>query len=279
MPTDLNLDDSGSAAATAPDQRTLVTFLLDESGSMDSIQHDTMAGFNSYVDTLKTSGAGLIDFTFVLFDTTKFQKVCLAVPVEQVPLLDRDNYKPNGGTPLVDAAYKTIKAVEASLAGRAKQPKVVITIQTDGQENSSTEHIGPPGSPMMHLHALIKEKTALGWQFNFLGAGIDAYGAAQDMGIHAAATMSYDRNNSRQTFAAHAGSTMRYASGASADTSYSIPEKMSAGDSFAHANDPRMAGLLAKKGVPLTTGGPAVGGPSKPPVTQQAKAILDDITL
>jgi hypothetical protein len=39
-----------------------------------------------------------------------------------------------------DAAVKTIRAVDASLASRSDSPKVVICIQTDGQENQSTEH-------------------------------------------------------------------------------------------------------------------------------------------
>ena len=36
------------------DQRTLVTFLRDEPGSMESIKDDTIGGFNSYLSTLKS---------------------------------------------------------------------------------------------------------------------------------------------------------------------------------------------------------------------------------
>ena len=38
------------------DHRTLVTFLLDETGSMESIKDDTLGGFNSYLSALKGSG-------------------------------------------------------------------------------------------------------------------------------------------------------------------------------------------------------------------------------
>src|ERR1700674_3514907 len=50
--------------AKQKDQRTLVTFLLDETGSMASIKDDTIGGFNSYLETLKTSGTP-IDFTLI----------------------------------------------------------------------------------------------------------------------------------------------------------------------------------------------------------------------
>ena len=49
------------------DQRTLVTFLLDETGSMESIKDDTIGGFNSYLSTLKSS-ATPIDFTLIKYD-------------------------------------------------------------------------------------------------------------------------------------------------------------------------------------------------------------------
>jgi len=103
------------------DQRTLVTFLLDETGSMESIKDDTIGGFNSYLSALKGSGE-LIDFTLIKFDSRRIEKVCVAIPVSDVAELDTKSYQPGASTPLIDAAYKTIKAVEKSLNG--KSPKV-----------------------------------------------------------------------------------------------------------------------------------------------------------
>jgi hypothetical protein len=37
--------------------RTLVTFLLDRTGSIESIRDDTIGGFNTYLDTLKATAA------------------------------------------------------------------------------------------------------------------------------------------------------------------------------------------------------------------------------
>ena len=209
--------------------KTLITLLLDRSGSMASIKDDTIGGFNAYVDTLKAADANDIDFTFLQFDSNSIDKICVAVPVSQAPRLDESNYVPGASTPLIDAAYKTIKAVEKSLDGRPADSKIIVCIQTDGQENCSTEHT------WHDLNLLIKEKTAAGWQFNFMGAGIDAYQAASAMGIGAAATMSYDKGDivaSRAAFAASAQNMRAWVRGDAVKMEFTDEQKSQAGDAF-----------------------------------------------
>jgi hypothetical protein len=210
-------------------EHTLVTFLLDRSGSMEAIKNDTIGAFNAYLDGLAGDKAIKIDFTLIQFDSMSLDKVCVAVPVAQAVKLDNGNYQPRGGTPLIDAAYKTIKAVEGSLNGSDKGTKVVVCIQTDGEENSSTEYTWD------QLNALIKEKTALGWQFNFMGASIDAYKQAGRMGISQGSTVSYnsfDPAATRATFRGRASATSLYASGVRADMSFSAADKRASGDVF-----------------------------------------------
>ena len=86
------------------DPYTLVTFLLDETGSMESIKDDTIGGFNSYLGSLKAEAAP-IDFTLIKFDSRRIEKVCVAVPVSQVAELTMESYQPGASTPLIDAAY------------------------------------------------------------------------------------------------------------------------------------------------------------------------------
>ncbi len=208
--------------------RTLVTFLLDRTGSMEAIRDDTIGGFNAYLDGLKGEGDVNIDFTLIQFDSVSIDKICVAVPVAEAAKLTRETYQPRASTPLIDAACKTINAVEASLIG-APAAKVVVCIQTDGQENSSTEHNWD------ELNALVKEKSAKGWQFNFMGVGIDAYDQGARMGISADATMAYDDRDPvavRAAFGACAESTRRYVVGAAPTTAYAPAEKAAAGDRF-----------------------------------------------
>jgi hypothetical protein len=233
--------------------RTLVTILLDRTGSMEPIRDDTIGAFNAYLEGLQRDGAG-IDFTFLQFDSMSIDKICVAVPVGEVPRLTRETYEPRASTPLIDAAFKTIKAVEESLADTSGT-KVVICFQTDGQENSSTEHRWD------ELNALIKEKAALGWQFNFLGVGIDAYDQGTRMGIAPQATVAYDHLDKQAThaaFSASADNARRFASGIAPSTAYSPAQKQESGDRF--------AGLFSR-----TTGSGAPAAKKKP--------IVDDIKL
>jgi hypothetical protein len=241
------------------EQGTLVTFLLDETGSMESIKDDTIGGFNSYLSTLKASGAP-IDFTLIKFDSRRIEKVCVAVPVHEVKELDATTYQPEASTPLIDAAYKTIKAVEKSLNGN--KPKVIVCIQTDGHENASTEHTWE------ELNALIKEKSAAGWQFNFLGTGIDAYDTGARMGVAAMNTMSTGRTarHVRASYAAFAESSVAYARGQASSTQFSMGARAASGDQYCD----KVPGL-----------GSAVS-PEPPQAAQPAKArakAVDDFTL
>jgi hypothetical protein len=207
---------------------TLVTFLLDRTGSMQMIKQDTIGAFNAYLDTL-AAGTADIKFTLLQFDSISLDKVCVEVPAPEAPRLNSDNYEPRASTPLIDAAVKTIRAIEQSLADKPKDTKVVVCIQTDGEENCSREHTWE------QLNDLIKEKTEAGWQFNFMGASIDAYKQAQRMGIAVGQTMSYDSKDARATqvaFMANARNTLSFASGMSCSTSYSTDQKQAAGDAF-----------------------------------------------
>jgi uncharacterized protein YegL len=206
--------------------RTLVTFLLDRTGSMEPIRDDTIGAFNAYLETLEEDGEDIF-FSLLTFDSMSIDKVHVNRPVKEVERLTRESFVPRASTPLIDAAYKTIKAVEKSVGGG--DTKVVICIQTDGQENASTEH------GWDQLNVLIKEKSEAGWQFNFMGAGIDAYQQGRRMGITDAQTMSYDMGDAEMTkaaFAASASVTRSFSKGMSNDTSYSADQKRQSGDRF-----------------------------------------------
>ena len=196
---------------------TSVTFLLDRSGSMNAIKASTIEAFNAYLKGLKEEPLGM-SFSLVQFDSGGLEKVCVRVPVATAPELTDATYQPRGGTPLIDAAYKTIRAVEKSLPD--SNPKVVICIQTDGEENESREYSWET------LRALIAEKTKLGWQFNFMGAGIGAVERKpRDKPFRY-------RVATNAAFTASAANTRSFLSGQSRDTSYSTGQKMAAGDKF-----------------------------------------------
>lgn len=215
--------------------KTLVTLLLDRSGSMQSVRDDTVGAINAWLGELRKSETEM-RFSLVLFDHDRegmeLQKLHVAVPITEVPDLQPAQFQPRGSTPLIDAACSTIRAVRDSLEGR-DDVKVIFAIQTDGQENTSREN------RWEDLRALIGECETAGWQFTFMGCGIDAYGQGARMGIRSENTVSYGKDQlaTRAAFAATAENTRLYAAGARADVSYTAEQKMLSGDRF----DPAVA--------------------------------------
>ncbi len=212
-----------------PTETTFVSFLLDETGSMQSIKDDTVGGFNAYVETLQKDGDGIL-FSLVSFNSSRTEKRYVAEPIDQIKPLTDDDYQPGAMTPLIDAAVKIIKATDEAVSRRDDDPNVVIVMQTDGQENVSVEYT------TADLAALIKEKEQAGWQFVFLGAGLDAFAAARDAGIHIAASqvVAYDRKRSHEVFAATAQNVQAFAkSGKKEKLRFSEKQRAQAGDQYA----------------------------------------------
>jgi len=180
---------------TTKNNTKYVSFLLDETGSMQEIKRDTMGGFNAYVETLKQDG-GDIAFSLMSFNSNEMKSRYVAEPIEKVASLTDDNYRPAAMTPLIDASVKIIKATAKAVKKRSDEPLVLVVIQTDGYENVSEKYTAAD------LAKLVKEKTETGWQFVFLGAGLDAFDAARSAGfrIDRHKMVQYDRGHSAAVF-------------------------------------------------------------------------------
>lgn len=243
-------------------RKTLVTFLLDRTGSMETIKAVTISAFNEYLNTLEREAGDLVEFSLLQFDSRSVDKLYTGVALKNVARLNNETYQPRDMTPLIDACVKTIKATEIQVAQRSDNPRVVVVFQTDGDENTSHEYT------RTDLAGLIKTKTAQGWQFVYMGANLDAYREASKMGIGAGSTVAYLGQNSGATFAATARNTARFASGARADMDYTELQKTGAGDQF----DPLHAAKQAAKQGAFAKRKQAVPDQPKSP-------IVDDITL
>ncbi len=182
-----------------------VSFLLDETGSMQSIKNDTVGGFNAYLEELQKGDVETV-FSLVSFNSSETKKRYVAELVERVQPLTLEDYHPQAMTPLIDASVKIIKATEEAVEKRSDEVDVAIVIQTDGQENVSVEYTNAD------LALLVKEKQAAGWQFVFLGAGLDAFEAAQAAGLDLPVEriLAYARGKSKQTFDVMAAKMSRY---------------------------------------------------------------------
>lgn len=146
---------------------TLVAVLIDRSGSMASCKDDTIGGYNSYVEKLKSENPKGMIFTITQFDSQSVDVLQNGVPISKAMTLDGKSYEPRGGTPLYDAIGKTIRAAENQAGDKYK---VIFMVLTDGQENSSHEW------QLDGVKALIKEKEDKHhWTFTYVGIGVDAW--------------------------------------------------------------------------------------------------------
>jgi len=148
---------------------TEIILVLDKSGSMWDVKQDTIGGVNQYVeDQSKLPGEAL--FTFVTFDT-KYHKVNEGALLEEFQPLNEGNYVTQGGTALFDAvSHATADTVarHANITDDSKRPgKVMLTVLTDGDENSSTEI-----TDVAEIAKLVKERESAGWEVIFLGADL-----------------------------------------------------------------------------------------------------------
>lgn len=157
--------------------RTQVCVLLDSTGSMQSRKAETIDGFNNYLADLKKDKGDVVLFTLTLFNSMKVEERHIAAQVQECPALTAATYEPDHGTPLYDAIGKTINSMKSKVL---KDDVTVFVIFTDGGENASREY------SQESVKALIKEQEANGWEFLFLGVGLDKYvtgGMATGLGL------------------------------------------------------------------------------------------------
>jgi hypothetical protein len=184
-------------------KKMLVSFVLDETGSMSTFKLQTISGFNEYIDTLKKEkNAKDVLFTLTKFNSEKVDTVYNGSKLEDVVHLNEDSYRPNALTPLYDAVGRTIHSLEDKVTG--KKQNVLLVIQTDGQENASKEFT------CESIFKLIDEKKKLGWTFVFLGADQDAWLASSVMGISLGNTLSYAGAQTISAFTTTARGTSAY---------------------------------------------------------------------
>ena len=163
----------------------LITFVLDESGSMGHIAHSAREGFNEYLQE-QLKGDGQTWWTLTTFTSRAWTRFAV-IPGEEVRPLG-DDYSPNGMTALYDAVGTSLIKTRAFLdsVGADDRPEdVIIVILTDGMENSSRQW------DLGQVARLIADAEDDGWQFVFLGANLDSQAVAHNMGMRKGAIVDW----------------------------------------------------------------------------------------
>lgn len=174
---------------------THLYFLLDRSGSMQSIKDDTEGGFDAFIAEQRTQ-PGDCRVTLAQFDD-RYEEVYRDVPVADVPPLQ---LSPRGSTALLDSIGRLLGEAGERLAALPEHERpgvVIVGIMTDGHENSSRE--------LSHaqVKAMIERQTAeYAWQFLYMGADQDAIEVGSSLGVAATNSMTYGRGRVAAAMAA-----------------------------------------------------------------------------
>ena len=172
---------------------TEIVAILDKSGSMQSLTDDTIGGYNEFIDNQKQLPGEAV-LTTVFFNND-YHLIHNSEDIKNVKPITRTDYSAGGNTALLDALGKAINDIGLKLYNTPdenKPGKVIFFIITDGEENSSKEFSNEKIKEMVE-----HQKNTYNWEFIFLGANIDAFSAADAIGIGHDKAFNYSAENIR----------------------------------------------------------------------------------
>ena len=155
--------------------------ILDKSGSMESIRKEAIDGYNETLGSIKSTQLKFMDtqehfVSLAAFCDCGIDMIYDMTPIKDAEKLTKEKYDPCCCTPLFDAIGKTVKTLKKKIAN-VEDSAVLVTIITDGYENSSKEWDGKA------VAKLIDECKEEGWMFSFIGAGEDVVKVATTISI------------------------------------------------------------------------------------------------
>ena len=153
----------------------IIATILDESRSMDCIKKATIDGFNEFVserrNDLESTNKSLKKFIKIMFNTSAIKTEY--DNIDDVELLNEDNYCPSGMTALNDAIGIGLDSIKDN-----KEDEIWFIIITDGMENRSTIYDRDEIK-----NAISKYKKYDNWNFIFCGANQDSYLSSKEIGM------------------------------------------------------------------------------------------------
>lgn len=158
---------------------TELVFILDKSGSMSGLEHDTIGGYNAMLRKQQEE-SGKARITTVLFNHD-YEILHDQTDIKDIKPMTAKQYQVGGSTALLDAVGATIHKIgnaQKYAKEELRADKVMVVITTDGMENSSREYTYEKIKQMIE-----RQKRRYEWEFIFLGADIEAVAAAAKLGI------------------------------------------------------------------------------------------------
>jgi hypothetical protein len=207
---------------------TLLVYLIDRSGSMQTCWEETIGGINTDIKVQQKDDDGKTEVAFYFFDGSGWgdKKTNLVKQFEgalaDTMTFSQDDaaYSPHGSTPLYDAVGQMIMEVKDRVEVSDDNPNVLVSIFTDG---GNTDNHGYSPSDVA---AMVEVCQGDGWTFTYFGANQDAWAVGSTFGIAKGNTMSYNTNNMKGMMA----------SASIARSSHIMSSKLSHADGLAYTS-------------------------------------------
>lgn len=145
--------------------------IVDESGSMGHLVSPTLLGINKTIESIKDAQKEFADtqehtLTLVTFSSAEMERTSIQIiiynePINQIGKFTK--YSPYGGTPLYDAMGDSLTTLYDYIKDD-KDATAVVTVLTDGEENSSKRWSA------RELSKLINRLKEQGWSFAYMGS-------------------------------------------------------------------------------------------------------------
>ena len=183
--------------------------IVDESGSMGHLREATLSGINETIGTIRRAQEEFKEtqehtLTLVTFDTGNTPYVRTMIdnkPISEIK--EFTDYMPCGGTPLYDAMGQSLTRLHDRIKDDP-DAAAVVTVLTDGLENSSREWTAPA------LRNLIEKLKAEGWTFSYMGSAHDVKEVTDLLAIENVLEFSHDVRGTRNSWSRDSSSKRAY---------------------------------------------------------------------
>ena len=187
-------------------KRVFNMIIVDESGSMSIIKKQALAVLNETIETVKKMQKVHPEMqqriSLLTFDSSHKTFKYVNVKADTAHLLSANDYNPGGCTPLYDAIGIAISKLNAQTTD---EDSVLVTIITDGEENSSEEY------NLKMIKTLIDKMKKQGWTFTLIGTdNLDVEGMAGKMCIDNHLAFTQDDRGTQEMFRRECEARVRY---------------------------------------------------------------------
>lgn len=160
------------------EKKEYVLFILDKSGSMQTISRETLNGVNEQIQELRKTAGEIKTFVSLVTFDSKVNFLRWNEPLETFNDIKSEEYVPDGMTAMLDAVGQSVSRLKNEVNDKEDDTSFLVIIVSDGAENSSGEY------SWEQVATIISEaKAKKNWTITYMGANQDLSIVTKKMNI------------------------------------------------------------------------------------------------